>query len=159
MTKPPSRTPLSIKIISTLYLWGSLAELRGLSHSAIVFGFIVSGTPAFSKHLLSALLLLGLAIGLWRLHEATRRISIFYECYNLLETWILMPLLVSKGSSSTFLLKDIIAKDMPRLARNPAAEKLIIILSAVFGFAMSIITLVIIWFLIKRKSAFVKSTK
>ena len=111
------------------------------------------------KHLFLAFLLLGLAIGLWRLHEMARRISILCECYNLLETWILMPLFFNPHSASS-VIGDFIAKDLPQGAsRNSTIIKLVLMIATIFGFVMSIITPIIIWFLVKRKSAFVKGSQ
>ena len=158
MTKPPSPRPLSIKVISGVYLFGSVAAFLSLHHTASLFGLVISGRTAFLQNRILALLLLGLAIGLWRLHETARRISILYECYNLLETWVLMPLFFNPQSSSS-VIRDFIVKDLPQGASgNPTSMRLVLMIGAVCGFAMCIITPTIIWFLVKRKSAFVKVT-
>ena len=159
MTKSRLPQPLSIKVISAIYLIGSVATFQGLPHATIVLGFPVSGIFAFLKHLAWAVLLLGLAIGLWRLHETARRVAILYECYNFTELWLLTWLvsLMTGSSSTSTVVKDFIAKDLPpAIGSSPDAERLVVILGAIFGFMMIPITLAIIWFLVKRKSAFVK---
>ena len=151
MTTPLSPRPLSIKVISCVYLLGSLGELPDVTHTTTAFGFLISGPVALLKNVLFLFLLLSLAIGLWRLRETARRISILYEGYNLLESWILMPLFSSTNGM------DFVAKELGRIAgNNPDAQKMMLGLGAVGGFMMSGMSIAILWFLITRKPVFVK---
>ncbi len=151
MTKPPSPRPLSIKIIALIYVFGALGEFGALKSDSILLGFLVSGTIALVWHLVLGVLLVILAIGLWRLLEPVRRAAIGYELYNLL-SFASMGIFNRESTIETQ-----IQELFSQLGATTAGEKtLVMVAFGIGGTLMFLITVGILWFLVKRKSAFVK---
>ena len=93
--------------------------------------------------LVVALLMLSLAFGLWRLSGFALRIAIGWQCY------VVVAFLVSLMSPTVWRM---IALTEPRAS----SQALYLVALAASVVAKVVWGAVIIWFLIKRKSAFVK---
>ena len=149
MTKPPSPRPLSIKVISTFLIgWGIYSFIRYPYYAEVVH---ISDTQRewvtlFQVGSLS-LLLISLGLGLWHLREFARRAAIGFACmvalYRFAETF----------SPET---RTMLAEMARRMEVNDAS--IITIVLVFYPLFTLLIWGPIIWFLIKRKSAFVKPT-
>ncbi len=97
-TKPPSPRPLSIKLLSVLYITGApVGLLTGiLTNQGIFFGVLTSGWPGVLINFCIAGLSLYLGLGLWRLRETARKITIWFQIYNLVNIWIYLLFVLAK---------------------------------------------------------------
>lgn len=128
MTKTPSPRPLSIKVIAALFAAAAISFLFSLQAPALFFGTFILGPTALVNNIVMVLLEAYLAINLWKLHERARRIAIGVDCYWALNT-VLAVIKYWTVADSAFMGYCIV--------------QLAIIAPA-------------LWFLIKRKSAFVR---
>ena len=135
MAKPPSPRPLSIKLISVYFaiaalgLWVALpSELRTGTSFLVMIGLQLTGPVAYCNTIFWTLLTSYVPIGLWRLHNTARWIAMGLCMLTILDT-------VSKQ------MKGIVPGVLPF---SPLLDYLLMT--------------VIIVFLIRRKSAFVKAT-
>ena len=108
-----------------------------------VFGIVVSGVAAASCDLLIATVELWLGVGLWRLYELARRVAIGLACYTMV--LVLLDFLNHDSQRSADLAK-----------LSPGAAHMISLGAMIFRVTIMIFMSIEIWFLIKRKSAFVK---
>ncbi len=150
MTKPkPSPRPLSIKVITIDYLYRFVFQIFTLPISKAVFGFVLSGTPTLCANIFLSLLYLYFSLALWRLNDRTRRFAIGYECYNILNGWAALA-----NPSQRFAIEKVWNQQGLTLSSTTASTFVFVFLAV----TIPIIPCVIIWFLIKRKAAFVKPT-
>lgn len=149
MTKPPSPRPLSVKVLSIGYFVGAVAGVgRVISviqyGDIFIFGFLLP--PNLLRLHDLPLILLGfyLGIGLWRLKEMARRIAIGYTCFGLLDRIVA----VANLSYEHMVMKESL----------PQGLYSFVVTGMFFGsYAAEVAILgIILYFLIKRKSAFVK---
>ena len=160
---PPASRPLSIKIISIIYLVMPIAYFLSVllhlfptfpSPRVTVFGFLsLSGASALCAGILQALVYLYLSVGLWGLQNNIRRLAIGYECYHLLNAWM--------GAGLAFVipsLRDAFTQSLEQKGiTNPSSTE-VVLDSLLALVVVSIFSGTILWFLFKRKSAFVKPT-
>ena len=148
MTKPPLPRPLSIKVIAILFISGavlnSLEIVTRSTRGDLILGFFISGRVAVLYFTAITVLVLLTGIGLWRLNELARRVAIGWESYTLVN----------------FLLTSIILDMRTKVVPAPLPEAdsarvmffVLIVLLPLFIIRYSLI----LYFLIKRKSAFSK---
>ena len=152
MTKPPSPRPLSIKVIAIWYMLVSLPAFFFLQTSNSFFGLLLTGTSVIPYNLCMALLYLVAGIGLWKLWEPARRTAIYLQCYYALNIW----LAYANPSYRDFMAQNIIARS-PNIPQSSIVSFLPFFI-AFAGLLKTARTGIVLWFLIKRKSAFVKAT-
>jgi hypothetical protein len=129
-------------MISTLYFIWSLVTLVGMlspQRRAFAFGFSLSGPLAVFYGLMEIVLRLYLGYGLWRLRETARRLAIGYGAYTLLSS-----------------LLAFFNPSKPSLFVATLHEPSTLILLLPFMLLSYVPPSVVIWFLIKRRSAFGK---
>jgi len=80
-TPPSSPRPLSIKVLAIAY---GLSAMVGVYFLFIFIGDDATRPLASLYALLEALLMLGLAFGLWQLSQLARRVAIGWQCYVLI---------------------------------------------------------------------------
>ena len=150
MTKPPSPRPLSIKVIAIIYGLTALFQLSDVGSDVAVVGIFLSGGSAVLMNILYSVLQLWLRFGVWKLWDIARRIAIGWQLYGLVfQVWWL---------SSEHMQK--LVADMRDIWRPAGIEPSVVqaIYTATFSVGIVIVFgLIVIWFLIKRKSAFVKA--
>ncbi len=132
--------PLSIKVIASLFLISSLIVpwVSYVLKGTIALGVYISGWLAVLYTLLSTVLLLYAGVGLWRLQEKSRLIAIGWLCWgglNCLLLLLISPLSVMLQSGA-----------VPR-----SWQVGVNLLGSLLSFAVQL------WFLIRRKQAFIKS--
>ena len=143
--KPPSM-PLSIRLI--LIFYGFRLATLILSSSAgkledSLFGFDLPSLAAVSYTVFLLILLTYVLMGLMYLRETVRRVVIGFECFQLLDLFFTYPVL------RTMLIEG---------AKRTGSEHLgseMFILTVLFVVNV-VLSGLIIWFLIKRKQAFIK---
>ena len=145
MVKLPSPRPLSIKIIAITYIVGSLASIFSPQSPVVFFGIYTSGWLALCQNLLYGLVGFYVGFGLWRLREIARRVSIGWTLWGLPN----MVLALVIPSTRVKLAEEMGSQGV----FDPSATILIAIVSYI---GMSILLGIQLWFLIKRKQAFVK---
>lgn len=143
MTKPSSLRPLSVKVIVWWYLLSVLLKIPNLQGEIAVFNVHLSGSATIFFGVFLMVLFAWLAFGLWHLQELARRVAIGFESYELLNLAL----------SFTHPVTRALAIDFIRQQQSPEAIGEI---CALFG--RIVIAIAVIWFLIKRKTAFVKPT-
>ena len=155
MTKPPSPQPLSIKVIAITYVVSGFWHILSLisivmGGGTTVAGFLVYGWLAFFYNLIVAVMVpLSLGFGLWRLEERIRRIAAWWQGFT-----ILYSLCARLNSEARIKFIEEIAH-----ARGVEPAAIAPILTAMWFLGLSIgvgLSGLVLWFLIKRKSAFVK---
>jgi hypothetical protein len=148
MPKPPSLRPLSIKVIATSYGVSAISALYFLLTG------IYASQPFTSFHaLLVAMLMLGLAFGLWQLSQLARRIAIGWQCY------VLVTFLVSIINPTVWRTFTEPRTSEVALGIDPATSRALSLAALAGRFITTVVWgAVVIFFLTKRKSAFVKPT-
>jgi len=142
MTKPPSPRPLSIKVIAIIFGVTAAVQLIDVRSDIAVIGVVLSGTVAMVVNALQSLLQLWLMVGLWKLREIARRVGIWYSVY---------------GVAVTMWWLESILDDMSEIWRPTGIDPSFVRVGLTASiFCMLMLSLLIPWFLIKRKSAFVK---
>ena len=153
MTKPPSPRPLSVKVIAILLLASGVGGLiaktvqilailvqeKPYTEIESVFGILISGWPAAFVSLLVFLVTLVLGIGLWHRKELVRRVAIGWYAYCIFNSFLEL----FSPAIRAFYLQN--------LDISVATFRIVVSLAI-----LTILRLIVIWFLIKRKSAFVK---
>ena len=145
MTKPPSPRPLSIKVIAILFVLSGTQYVYHLyqhytlklEHLALVLGVTVSGQVALYLDFLLMFLSFYIGFGLWRLSEFARKVAVGVTVYVILTIMIW-------------------------LVQHTAGKSAVPV--EVYGGVIWLVSsvcysMVVIWFLIKQKSAFVKPAK
>ena len=151
MTKSPSPRPLSVKVmaimnvLSGLFSVLSLPAVLTLGAGTTIFGGFIYGWPAFFYNLVFVVLVpITLVIGLWRLKELARRVSLIYVVYGVVNTLLFS---LNPARRSEFI------EQMAHANLPPT----VITVSILGGCLLSVlISGLFLWFLIKRKSAFGK---
>jgi len=143
MTKPPSPRPLSIKVISGYFLLLCILEIPldiGDLYTASPLVFDIHGLAALTINAFEVIILLYLGFSIWYLSNAARLIAICYSVYMALDSLIFF--------SKTYIR-------IPFMDPSPSSTLagFVVLLITAFYLIMSVAC---IWFLIKRKSAFVK---
>ena len=139
MTKPPSPRPLGIKLIVFLYYFTTATCLASLGND-------------FLFNLFEGLMFLVLGFGLWHLGELSRRVTIGFELFNIAHTiFAWLECLNPSQASIEFFRQSLSIKSSADLA--PMLKIYLVLLTSLI-----FMKCLIIWFLIKRKSAFVKPT-
>ena len=145
MTKPPSPRPLSIKVIASIYLLGVLAGLTSRRKKHLVFGILVEGHDLMIYHLIVSLLLLFLGTGLWQLRERARREAMIFQGLALIDT-----------SLNYF---SNVGRILQWATQNSADPSFALVRLSLGGLRNLALHGLMLWFLMKRKSAFVKPAK
>ena len=147
---PPAR-PLSVSVIGWYLLIGSLfmAVPAVLRLPALVFGAVITGWAGVAVYTVLAAAQVFLGAGLLRLREPVRVGAIAYFCFGALSsavTWLL------PGYEAKMQL---MLREMPRLsaAGVPAQMPQPAWVFALLGIAFVAIP---VWFLVRRRAAFVK---
>ena len=138
------RQPLSIKAIVLYYLVIDLpfAASWVRKQTIIFLWWTFIGNAALYVSLLHVALLVYLSFGLWKLHEMARRLAIAYACLGILFVWMDI-LLTSNWAEVTKVY-----------ARYGIATPPSFFIFA--GIMLTVPSVIVLWFLIKRKSAFAK---
>ena len=140
MAKLPSQRPLSITLIAIHYLLLNLPLVISLATKITVFWWTFSGIPALCIFMFHTVSLLYLSFGLWKLREMARRLAICYECFVALSVWVDIGL-----TSNWAEVRDAYAQH--HIDTPPSFFIWV-------GILLSVPSVIIIWFLIRRKSAF-----
>ena len=150
MPNPPSPRPLSIKVITTVWLLEGITGLLVLGYAFLiagipvginyVFGVKVAGDFVFVYNIVLSLLVLYLAFGLWRLQNTTRLLGVVWQSYMALNS-----------------LLSLRAKVLEEAERATMAASLTpVVLGTIVAFVLHCL---VIWFLITRKAAFGKNAQ
>ena len=144
--KLPSSSPWSTKVIALLFFVSTIDFLRNLQSDTIVFGLYITGAWAFVTHIAMVVVHGTIAIGLWNLKEWARRIAIVFDFY-----WILNTIFAIINRSTWIQSIALISGFYPDIPQSEYAVLLMI------HYGLQVGTCILaIWFLIKRRSAFVK---
>ena len=148
MTKPPSPRPLSIKIIAAWLVVSSLCrlllQLFGPVSASEWWFLSIRGLPAFVMSVFWNALAVSLGIGLWRLWNWARKATIGFIAFNLV-------------TATAFRFSQTYQEALMKHAgsNDPWLVPVGMVLAAAIQFPM---VGLVVWFLIKRKAAFVKSS-
>lgn len=155
MNQQSSEPPLSVKLIAICFVVAAVMGVFVLSNPLSYVWYIPSATLRVIANLLLIALFLYLGFGLWRLHEIARRISIGWYLYE--------PVCQLLGILSPSV-RDAVGRTMQKTAAwlleganfTPVeASPSEITRNIIFGsIGAAIWSAVIIFFLIKRKTAF-----
>lgn len=146
MTEPSSPRPLSIKVIAAWMVVSSLyrflLQFFGPVSVSEWWFLSIRGLPAFVMSLLWNALAVSLGIGLWRLWNSARKITIGFIVFNLV-------------SATAFRFSQTYQEALMKHAGsyNPLLIPAALLLAAAIQFPVVGLA---VWFLIKRKAAFVK---
>ena len=140
-----SPRPLSIKLIAILHLITPLGFFSRPSE-AIIFGIYITGQLAFFYTLLLDVSMFLVGLGLWRLRERARQIAIG------LLLWGLLNVVLHFFVPATRTKMEVVAKQQ---GLDPAMVGPLFIGTLV---GTAIFISLQLWFLMNRKSAFVKPT-
>ena len=138
------RVPLSIKLVTIHYCLKAISVLTHPPFRHVVLGFLITGPVAAFTNICFFLLWFYLSFGLGRLWEMARRMAIGYECYSLLDLFF-----YRFSPSFQFLITE-------RASRSRLDYSTVMLIGHIGLFIYGVLTCLIIWFLVKRKSAFVK---
>jgi len=149
MSKSPSPRPLSIKVIAIFYGLNIPAMIITVfSEQSTILGQFIYGPVTYLVNLVVLLIIASIAIGLWRLNELTRRVTIAWLLYGVLNSFLL---------SINPVYHEIFTEAFAQANLDPSLIDSMTTTSAVIINVVSLIfSSVIIGFLIKRKSAFIK---
>jgi hypothetical protein len=149
---PPPARPLSVSMIAWFLVFGGVVcfVYTWLPFPAMLFGFMIKGWPAMTIYLLLALLQLWLGIGLLRLRPLSRVLTIGFFLLGALNS-LAFALLPGFAARMTEAMGS-----MPASMRQPLPVDFPMPLGAIA--AATVITCgVPIWFLARRRNAFVKA--
>ena len=151
MTKPPSPRPLSIKVITSWYLLLILTKIaiwQDWQGDIAIFNFYFSGYLAILVNVSLIVLWAWIVIGLWGLWDIARRVAIGFGVYELIN------IIAAFVHPVTRLLAIAHIRGQNLAAPNEVSPEMV---GNILALLVRIISAgVMIWFLIKRKSAFVK---
>jgi len=156
-TTPRSPRPLSIKVIAIMYVgsgvWTAISvvvgALLGGGGAALIGGLFVFGGPAAVYNfavLVCVPLLLG--IGLWRLRETARRLAAWYQGYLIVNSLLAMANPTTRTQYVQQTIRNAGEVD-------PALIEPMLHTGWFMSLSISIVVSgLILWLLIKRKTAF-----
>ncbi len=145
MTDTAPKRPLSITIISILFIVGSLGNiftLGKLKFPISILGIYIFGWFSYLYTGLISVASFFTGVGLWRLHERARRIAIGLRSWEMLNIILVYTIPASRAKLSELLVQ----KGFSPLDANSVIGGLI---GGIMGIALQL------WFLIKRRRAFV----
>lgn len=148
---PPHR-PVSVSVIAGLLLFGALTCLvfGFLPFPAALFGMVVTGWPARIAYLAISVIQLGLAVGLLRLQPLSRTLAIAYFAYGVVNLALLALLPGYSERIAAASMSILPAEVLQAPAFNSVQSMWACLL---FGLLFNGLA---IWFLIRRREAFVK---
>ena len=152
MTKPPSPRPLSIKVIAIFFLTTIPAGLFPIwLNEGAFLGFPVHGPLLVLITLSTMGLQLFVGIGVWRLKDIARKVAIWLQIFIVTNLWLytFSPSFQEAAQSTA----DKYAALLGIAAVQVDTSIRVLLTSAIQG---SILPILILYFLIKRKSAFAK---
>jgi len=148
MTKAPSPRPLSIKIIAAWLvvpsLCRSILQFFGPVSAHEWWFLSIRGLPAFAMSLLWNAVAIVLGTGLWHLRDSARKVTIGFIVFNLVSITVFR---FSQTYQEAFMKHA--------GSNDPWLVPVGMVLAAAIQFPM---VGLVVWFLIKRKAAFVKSS-
>ena len=147
MTNSSSLRSLSITLIALLCLLEGVMVLLAAQEELLVFGFTTTGPAVLVARAMLVLLWGYTAHGLWRLREPARRFAVGFFTYDVLNMFITigMPARWEAFRQSW---------QIPPVFDAATVESLMRV-----GFLlMGLLDLIIVWFLLRRKSAFTHQT-
>jgi hypothetical protein len=149
---PPPARPLSVSMIAWFLVFGGVVcfVYTWLPFPAMLFGFMIKGWPAITIYLLLGLLQLWLGIGLLRLRPLSRVLTIGFFLLGALNS-LAFALLPGFAARMTEAMGS-----MPASMRQPLPVDFPMPLGAI-AVTTVIICGVPIWFLARRRNAFVEA--
>ena len=147
MTKLPSPRPLSLTLIALLCLLEGVVALLAAQEELLVFGFTTSGRAVLVARAMLVLLWAYTAHGLWRLREPVRRFAVGFFTYDVLNMFITIGVPARWEAFRQ-------SWQIPPVFDAATVESLV---RAGFFF-MGLLDLIIVWFLLRQKSAFIHPT-
>jgi hypothetical protein len=149
---PPPARPLSVSVIAWVLVFGGVAcfVYTWLPFPAMLFSFMITGWSAKAAYLLLSLLQLWLGAGLLRLRPLSRVLTIGFFAFGAL------------NGLSFALLPGSAARMMQAMANPPASMRQPTPADFPLPLVPIAVTMVItcgvpIWFLVRRRNAFVKA--
>lgn len=149
--KPESGIPLSIAIIGGLMLFGaaSCVVAAVMRWPVMLLSLVLTGWAAVAVYALYAVAQAAIGVGLLRLNPLSRVAGLYFFAFALVNNllFLLLPGRDARMEAAMDAMSQAMKTPLPQMANPPW----------ILGVAVSgVLTILVLWFLVTRKPAFVK---